>query len=280
MFPCGCASPCLRSHVDEPGTSACAGERPNTGFWCNVDEKTIFSSQVHDGIADCCDASDEWQSQVSAQLPRASGMAPLGVAAHGPAPFSPCRWKASPFLTTAQLCDNKRRPGRKCGNAVRRWSACCDNLQAPCAYSPHTHSHRNMASRICTGGSKFNEYVERGREARSKLAEGDGDSPPWGLDQFFPLADRCMSYSKGEYTYKVRHRLGRKLERERFLAPLRHPESKTSWKPIKLLGFPSSSHFRCASFGARFRSRMTGQRRLCLAKNLNGSTGASAVFLR
>ena len=56
--------PCSASQSDEPGTSACAGDRPSTGFWCSVDRKTIFSSRVHDGVADCCDASDEWQSQV------------------------------------------------------------------------------------------------------------------------------------------------------------------------------------------------------------------------
>jgi hypothetical protein len=51
---------CLLS--DEPGTAACAGQALATGFWCAVEHVTILSSRVNDGVADCCDCSDEWNS--------------------------------------------------------------------------------------------------------------------------------------------------------------------------------------------------------------------------
>lgn len=47
---------------DEPGTSACAGQK-ETLFYC-VNEHSaatfIYTSRVNDGICDCCDGSDEW----------------------------------------------------------------------------------------------------------------------------------------------------------------------------------------------------------------------------
>eukprot|EP00045_Choanoeca_perplexa_P004645 m.39586 g.39586 ORF g.39586 m.39586 type:complete len:509 (-) comp12683_c0_seq1:349-1875(-) len=48
--------------ADEPGTSACAGQAISSGFWCSVEQVSILSSRVNDGIADCCDCSDEWSS--------------------------------------------------------------------------------------------------------------------------------------------------------------------------------------------------------------------------
>lgn len=48
---------------DEPGTSACAGQK-DTLFYCKNDKSEpqyIYTSRVNDGVCDCCDGSDEWQ---------------------------------------------------------------------------------------------------------------------------------------------------------------------------------------------------------------------------
>jgi len=49
---------------DEPGTSACAGQK-QTLFYCKnegSDAVLIYTSRVNDGICDCCDGSDEWRA--------------------------------------------------------------------------------------------------------------------------------------------------------------------------------------------------------------------------
>ncbi|XP_072027532.1 uncharacterized protein [Amphiura filiformis] len=52
---------CLSDGSDEPATDAC----PNGRFYCETEEKYIPSSRVNDGICDCCDASDEWNEDIS-----------------------------------------------------------------------------------------------------------------------------------------------------------------------------------------------------------------------
>lgn len=49
---------------DEPGTSACAGQK-QTLFYCKnegSDSVLLYTSRVNDGICDCCDGSDEWRA--------------------------------------------------------------------------------------------------------------------------------------------------------------------------------------------------------------------------
>eukprot|EP00930_Biecheleria_cincta_P015707 TRINITY_DN13004_c0_g1_i1.p1 TRINITY_DN13004_c0_g1~~TRINITY_DN13004_c0_g1_i1.p1 ORF type:complete len:514 (+),score=109.91 TRINITY_DN13004_c0_g1_i1:42-1583(+) len=49
---------------DEPGTSACAGQK-GIMFYCpNADSfpSYVYTSRVNDGICDCCDGSDEWRT--------------------------------------------------------------------------------------------------------------------------------------------------------------------------------------------------------------------------
>lgn len=50
--------------ADEPSTGACAGDRRSIGFWCAVELKMLPTARVDDGLADCCDGSDEWQLKV------------------------------------------------------------------------------------------------------------------------------------------------------------------------------------------------------------------------
>lgn len=48
---------------DEPGTSACAGQK-DTLFYCRNEHSTaeyVYTSRVNDGICDCCDGGDEWR---------------------------------------------------------------------------------------------------------------------------------------------------------------------------------------------------------------------------
>mmetsp|Transcript_53183 Transcript_53183/g.102782 ORF Transcript_53183/g.102782 Transcript_53183/m.102782 type:complete len:572 (+) Transcript_53183:81-1796(+) len=55
---------------DEPGTSACAGQK-QTLFYCKnegSDAVLIYTSRVNDGICDCCDGSDEWRAAQSSSL--------------------------------------------------------------------------------------------------------------------------------------------------------------------------------------------------------------------
>lgn len=52
---------CQETGADEPATAACINGR----FYCNnkgFRGKTIFASWVNDGICDCCDGSDEWET--------------------------------------------------------------------------------------------------------------------------------------------------------------------------------------------------------------------------
>lgn len=51
---------------DEPGTSACAGQKETLFYCSNVgsDAAYVYTSRVNDGICDCCDGSDEWYSSV------------------------------------------------------------------------------------------------------------------------------------------------------------------------------------------------------------------------
>lgn len=51
--------------TDEPSTGACAGEHRSIGFWCAVELRLVPSARVDDGLADCCDGSDEWQLKVA-----------------------------------------------------------------------------------------------------------------------------------------------------------------------------------------------------------------------
>ena len=39
-------------------------------FYCEIEEKFIPSSRVNDGICDCCDASDEWNEDISREKAR------------------------------------------------------------------------------------------------------------------------------------------------------------------------------------------------------------------
>lgn len=49
---------------DEPGTSACAGQKDTLFYCANVDSfpSYVYTSRVNDGICDCCDGSDEWRA--------------------------------------------------------------------------------------------------------------------------------------------------------------------------------------------------------------------------
>jgi hypothetical protein len=64
---------------DEPGTSACAlyhNSRARSGeaaegitFVCAQSQARVPSSMVGDGICDCCDGSDEWETGLSTKCP-------------------------------------------------------------------------------------------------------------------------------------------------------------------------------------------------------------------
>lgn len=49
---------------DEPGTSACAGQKGILFYCPNADSfpSYVYTSRVNDGICDCCDGGDEWRT--------------------------------------------------------------------------------------------------------------------------------------------------------------------------------------------------------------------------
>jgi len=56
---------------DEPGTSACAGQK-DTMFYCPNQHSVatfIYTSHVNDGICDCCDGADEWRTAGAGACP-------------------------------------------------------------------------------------------------------------------------------------------------------------------------------------------------------------------